>query len=250
MKDEFLATLSHELRSPLNAIVAWSHILGEPGLDAATLARAVQAIDRNSRAQAQLVADLLDVSRIVTGKFHMSLGSVRLADVIESAADTVRPAAKARGIQLELAVDPAAGPVSGDASRLQQVVWNLLSNAVKFAPDGGRVQIRSEDAGASIAALGHGRRPRHRPRIPAPRLRALPPGGRLQHSPPRRAGSRPGDRAAPGRAARRHGRGAEPRGPTGRRPDRPAPAQQGARRARARRRRGPPAQAAPSLSRT
>ena len=150
LKDEFLATLSHELRSPLNAIVAWSHILCEPGLDPATASRAVQAIDRNARAQTQLVADILDVSRIVTGKFHMSLGPVRLSDVIESAADTVRPAARARDIRLELAIDPAAGPVLGDASRLQQVIWNLLSNAIRFAPVGGRVQVRLEDAGSCI----------------------------------------------------------------------------------------------------
>lgn len=150
LKDEFLATLSHELRSPLNAIVAWSHILCEPGLDSATASRAAQAIDRNARAQTQLVADILDVSRIVTGKFHMSLGPVRLSDVIESAADTVRPAARARDIRLELAIDPAARPVLGDASRLQQVIWNLLSNAIRFAPVGGRVQVRVEDAGSCL----------------------------------------------------------------------------------------------------
>jgi PAS domain S-box-containing protein len=150
LKDAFLATLSHELRSPLNAIVAWSHILREPGLDPATASRAVQAIDRNARAQTQIVADILDVSRIVTGKFRMSLGPVRLSDVIESAADTVRPAARARDIRLELAIDPAAAPVSGDASRLQQVIWNLLSNAVKFAPAGGRVQVRLQDVGSCI----------------------------------------------------------------------------------------------------
>jgi PAS domain S-box-containing protein len=151
LKDEFLATLSHELRSPLNAIVAWSHILCQPSLDPATASRAVQAIDRNARAQTQLVADILDVSRIVTGKFHMSLGPVRLSDVIEAAADTVRPAARARDIRLELAIDPAAGTVSGDAGRLQQVIWNLLSNAIKFTPTGGRVQVRLEDAGPRIA---------------------------------------------------------------------------------------------------
>ena len=150
LKDEFLATLSHELRSPLNAIVSWSHVLGEPGLDPATARRAVQAIDRNARAQTQLVADILDVSRIVTGKFHMGLGPVRLSEVIESAADTVRPAAQARDIRVELAIDPAAGPVLGDASRLQQVIWNLLSNAIKFAPTGGRVEVRLEGAGPWI----------------------------------------------------------------------------------------------------
>jgi PAS domain S-box-containing protein len=150
LKDEFLATLSHELRSPLNAIVAWSHILLEPGLDPATVSRAVLVIDRNARAQTQLVADILDVSRIVTGKFHMSLGPVRLSEVIELAADTVRPAALARDIRLELAMDPAAGLVSGDASRLQQVIWNLLSNAVKFAPAGGSVQVGLEDSGSCL----------------------------------------------------------------------------------------------------
>jgi len=150
LKDEFLATLSHELRSPLNAIVAWSHILREPGLDRATASRAVEAIDRNARAQALLVADILDVSRIVTGKFRMSLRPVRLSDVIESAADTARPAARARDIRLELAIDPAAGPVLGDARRLQQVVWNLLSNAIRFAPVGGRVQVQVDDAGSSV----------------------------------------------------------------------------------------------------
>jgi PAS domain S-box-containing protein len=146
LKDEFLATLSHELRSPLNAIVAWAHILREPGLDRAIAGRAVESIDRNARAQTQIVADLLDVSRIVTGKFHMNLAPVRLGDVIESAADTLRPAARARDIRLELFVDPAAGPVLGDASRLQQVIWNLLSNAVRFASAGGRVQVRLDGA--------------------------------------------------------------------------------------------------------
>jgi PAS domain S-box-containing protein len=148
LKDEFLATLSHELRSPLNAIVAWSHILNDPSLDPATARLAVQTIDRNARAQAQLVADILDVSRIITGKFQMSFGMVELSDVIESAADTMRPGAQARNIQLDLAIDPAASAVSGDASRLQQVVWNLLSNATKFAPAGGRVQVRLQDAGS------------------------------------------------------------------------------------------------------
>jgi PAS domain S-box-containing protein len=150
LKDEFLATLSHELRSPLNAIVAWSHILREPDLDQATVTRAVEAIDRNSRAQAQLVADLLDVSRIVTGQFHMSVGPVRLADVIESAVESVRPAALAKEIRLEFAIDPATGPVSGDAGRLRQVIWNLLSNAIKFAPARGLVQVRLAEADSCV----------------------------------------------------------------------------------------------------
>jgi signal transduction histidine kinase/CheY-like chemotaxis protein len=150
LKDEFLATLSHELRSPLNAIVAWSHILRDPGLDPVTVSRAVEAIDRNARAQAQLVADILDVSRIVTGKFHLQMAPVALAAVIESAADTVRPAARARAIRLEVSIDPRADLVSGDAGRLQQVIWNLLSNAIKFTASGGRVQVRLENAGSNV----------------------------------------------------------------------------------------------------
>jgi signal transduction histidine kinase len=150
LKDEFLATLSHELRSPLNAIVAWSHVLCAPDLDPATARRAAEAIDRNARAQTQLIADILDVSRLVTGKFELSLGPVRLYDVIDAAVDALRPAARARDIRLELAADPAAEPVLGDASRLQQVVWNLLSNAIRFAPPGGRVQVQLEDAGPYV----------------------------------------------------------------------------------------------------
>ena len=150
LKDEFLATLSHELRSPLSAILSWAHVLRQPALDPTIVSRAIEAIDRNARAQTQLVADLLDVSRIVTGKFHMSLGPVWLLEVIESAADTVRPAAQAKNIRLELAIDPAAGPVLGDASRLQQVIWNLLSNAIRFVPVGGRVHLRVAPAGPYV----------------------------------------------------------------------------------------------------
>ncbi|HXB54803.1 MAG TPA: ATP-binding protein [Vicinamibacteria bacterium] len=150
LKDEFLATLSHELRSPLHAIVAWSHLLREPGSDPGTVSRAVEAIHRNAQAQAQLVSDILDVSRIITGQFRISRSPVGLAELIESAVDTVRLAAEARGIQLNLAIDPAAGAVLGDASRLQQVIWNLLSNAIRFAPVGGQVEVRVEAAGSCI----------------------------------------------------------------------------------------------------
>jgi PAS domain S-box-containing protein len=142
LKDEFLATLSHELRSPLSAILGWSHVLGQPGLDPLIATRAVEAIDRNARAQSRLVADLLDVSRIVTGQFQVAFSRVRLLDVIEPAADTVRPAALAKRIRLEVVVDPEAGHVQGDPRRLRQVIWNLLSNAIRFAPVGGRVLVR------------------------------------------------------------------------------------------------------------
>ncbi len=142
VKDEFLATLSHELRTPLNAVLGWSRMLKTGSLDEATAKRAVDVIERNANAQLQLIEDLLDVSRIVTGKLRLDVKAVALASVIEAAVDTLRPAAEAKSIRLQPVVDPRAGPVSGDPDRLQQIVWNLLSNAVKFTPRGGRVQIR------------------------------------------------------------------------------------------------------------
>jgi len=142
MKDEFLATLSHELRTPMNAILGWSQLLRDGKLDAATAARAVQTIDRQVKAQTQLIADILDVSRIVTGKLRLDVRRLELARVVEAALDTVRPAAEARDIDVHTELDPSAGPVSGDADRLQQVVWNLVANAIKFTPRGGRVVVR------------------------------------------------------------------------------------------------------------
>lgn len=144
MKDEFLAVLSHELRSPLNAMLGWLTLLRTKNFDEAATARALETIERNARAQAQLVEDLLDVSRIIQGKLRLNVRAVDLLPMIEAAIDTVRPAALAKNIQLQPVLDPAAGPVFGDSDRLQQVVWNLLSNAVKFTPKGGRVQIRLE----------------------------------------------------------------------------------------------------------
>ena len=141
-KDQFLATLSHELRTPLNAVVGWAHMLRSGKLDEAATARAVETIDRNARAQSQLISDILDISRIVSGKLRLNVRPVELTPVVEAALDTVRPAADAKGIRLQAVLDPGAGPVSGDADRLQQVVWNLLANAIKFTPRNGRVQIR------------------------------------------------------------------------------------------------------------
>src|SRR6185436_3843731 len=131
MKDEFLATLSHELRTLLTRI-----------LDEATSTRALEVIERNAGAQLQLIEDLLDVSRIITGKLRLDVATVEPAVVVEAALDAVRPAAEAKGVHLHPVLDPRAGPVSGDADRLQQVVWNLLSNALKFTPRGGHVQVR------------------------------------------------------------------------------------------------------------
>jgi signal transduction histidine kinase len=140
LKDDFLATLSHELRTPLNAIVGWAHVLRTPNLAPAVTARAVESIQRNAEAQTRLVADILDVSRIVTGKLRIESRRVDLGRVVEAAVETVRPSAVARQLSLEVTTD-ADVSVQGDPSRLQQIAWNLLSNAVKFTPAGGTVRV-------------------------------------------------------------------------------------------------------------
>ncbi|MBD2094302.1 PAS domain-containing protein [Trichocoleus sp. FACHB-591] len=150
LKDEFLATVSHELRTPLNAMLGWSTMLRSRQLDEATTNRAIETIERNARAQNQLINDLLDVSRIITGKLRLNVRPVILVSVIEAAIDSIRPAAEAKDIRWQSILDPNAGPVSGDSDRLQQVFWNLLSNAVKFTPKGGRVQIRLERINSHI----------------------------------------------------------------------------------------------------
>jgi PAS domain S-box-containing protein len=141
LKDEFLATISHELRNPLNAILGWSHMLLNGNLTPANATRAVETIHRNAQSQTQLVADLLDVSRIISGKLRLDVRPVDLANIVNAAVDSIRPAADAKGIRLQLMLDPAAGPISGDADRLQQIVWNLLTNALKFTPKDGRIQV-------------------------------------------------------------------------------------------------------------
>jgi signal transduction histidine kinase len=141
-KDEFLAILSHELRTPLNAVYGWARMLQAGQLDPAAAARALDVIVRQSNAQVQLIDDLLDVSRVISGKMRLDIRPVDLKAVIESALDAVRPAADAKEIRLQSALDPRAGSVSGDPDRLQQVVWNLVINAVKFTPRGGRVQMQ------------------------------------------------------------------------------------------------------------
>jgi PAS domain S-box-containing protein len=141
LKDEFLATLSHELRTPLTAVLGWTRLLGTGQLDEATQKRALETIERNAQSQVQLIDDILDVSRIIRGKLRLDVRPTELAPVIEAAVDSVRPAAEAKGIRLQVVLDPGAGPVSGDPDRLQQVAWNLLSNAIKFTPKDGRVQV-------------------------------------------------------------------------------------------------------------
>jgi len=142
IKDEFLATVSHELRTPLNAILGWATLMTRAKADDATVTRAIEAIERNAKAQAQLIEDLLDVSRMISGKLRLNVKPIELISVIKAAVDAVHPAAEAKNLQLEMVFDAAADRILGDASRLQQVIWNLLSNAVKFTPSGGRVQIK------------------------------------------------------------------------------------------------------------
>lgn len=144
VKDEFLATLSHELRTPLTSILGWSHLLTDGKLDKNQTARAIETIARNARAQGRLIDELLDISRIMTGKLGLDLRPVKLAPLIQAVVDDVRPAADARSINLESAFNSDIGPILGDPDRLQQIVWNLLTNAIKFTPEGGDVHVRLE----------------------------------------------------------------------------------------------------------
>ena len=153
LKDEFLAVVSHELRSPLNAITGWASLMRTGRLDTEQSARAVETILRNAQSQNQLIGDLLDVSRIVSGRLRLNIKPFQFSSVIEAAIQVVRPAADAKSIRIEPFIDPTAGPISGDPDRLQQVFWNLLSNAVKFTPMGGRVQIRSQQINSHVEVV-------------------------------------------------------------------------------------------------
>jgi CheY-like chemotaxis protein/nitrogen-specific signal transduction histidine kinase len=141
MKDEFLALVSHELRSPLNAMLGYARLLRNGPLDAQRVNRSVDVIERNGKAQTQLIEDLLDTARIISGKLRLEVGPVDLISVIESAAQTIYPAANAKSITIHTDLKPKIGSISGDTQRLQQVIWNLLSNAVKFTPPAGRVDV-------------------------------------------------------------------------------------------------------------
>lgn len=142
LKDEFLATVSHELRTPLTAILGWSRMLQGGSLETDMATRAIETIKRNAKVQAQIIDDILDVSRIITGNLYLELHPIELPPVLESAINVVRPTAEAKGIQIEVDFEPEPAAVSGDSNRLQQVFWNLLSNAVKFTPAGGKVTVR------------------------------------------------------------------------------------------------------------
>ncbi len=149
-KDEFLATLSHELRTPLSAILGWSHLVRSGKLDESQMSRALETIERNARSQSQLIDDLLDVSRIITGKLQIEPRPVDLSAVVEAAIDAVRPALEAKAINFENAIDVEIGLVPGDPNRLQQIFWNLFSNAVKFTPEKGHVRVEGQRSASGV----------------------------------------------------------------------------------------------------
>jgi signal transduction histidine kinase/ActR/RegA family two-component response regulator len=149
LKDEFLATLSHELRTPLAAILGWAKLLRAGSIDAGMTARALEAVERNAQSQKQLIDDILDVSRIITGKLRLDVRPVSIVSVLEGALDSVRPAADAKRITLRVSVAPRLGVVAGDTDRIQQALWNLLTNAVKFTPEGGTVEVSVGREGSS-----------------------------------------------------------------------------------------------------
>ena len=163
MKDIFFATLSHELRTPLTAIVGWVHILKEGQTDPALIQRAVETIERNLSVQNTLIADLLDVSRIVSGKLDLEMTALDLPSLVRASVDSARPTATANGIAMEVAVAPISAPISGDPARLQQVVTNLLTNSLKFTPRGGRVVVQltqdKTNAVLTVTDSGSGIRP-------------------------------------------------------------------------------------------
>jgi len=169
VKDEFLATLSHELRTPLTSMLGWANILRQAPINQETLNKGLEVIERNARVQTQLIDDLLEVSRIVSGKIHLDVHPVELSLVVEAAIAVVRPAVDAKSIRLNFTSEPALGAISADSARLQQIVWNLLSNAVKFTPEHGRIDVRLErvngHARLTVTDTGRGISPEFLPRV-------------------------------------------------------------------------------------
>jgi PAS domain S-box-containing protein len=169
LKDEFLATVSHELRTPLTAILGWASMLRKTEFDRQTAQSALETIERNARAQSQIIEDLLDVSRIVTGKLRLDVRQVEPASFIDAAVESVRPAAEAKGVRLSKALDTGPVALSGDPARLQQVTWNLLTNAIKFTPRGGRVEVRlarvSSNVEMTVSDTGAGIKPEFLPYV-------------------------------------------------------------------------------------
>lgn len=169
IKDEFLATLSHELRTPLTSLLGWSSVLRESKREEKVLHQGLEAIDRNARIQAQLIDDLLDVSRIVSGKLNLDVRPLDIASVARAAINVVRPAADAKNITVDYADEPGLGAISADSGRLHQIIWNLLSNAVKFTPHGGKIFVRVDrqgsDARVSVSDTGQGIEAEFLPRV-------------------------------------------------------------------------------------
>ncbi|MDT4898432.1 MAG: hypothetical protein QOH25_3509 [Acidobacteriota bacterium] len=169
IKDEFLALLSHELRTPLTSILGWSKLLADGKLDEQAAELALETIVRNARAQRQLIDDLLDISRIITGKLRLDVRPVELAPIIKTVVDGMRPAADARSIHLQTALDSRTSPINGDPDRLQQIIWNLLTNAIKFTPKGGRIEVRLQRSAShveiTISDTGQGIAPEFLPHV-------------------------------------------------------------------------------------
>ncbi len=201
LKDEFLAAVSHELRTPLNAILGWLQILRTTDGGEERLKRALESVERNARSQARVIEDLLDVSRMATGKLQVKMDVVDLCTVLAAAVDAVKPMATAKSLQLTLDLPSAPCLASADRDRLQQVAWNLLSNAVRFTPRGGSIDVSLSAAEPRLPPLRARHGHRHHAGVPAVRLRSLSPGGWLDDAPARRTGSRSGHRERGDRAA-------------------------------------------------
>jgi PAS domain S-box-containing protein len=150
VKDEFLATLSHELRTPLNAVLGWTNILQHGNIQSEELKQGLETIERNARIQAQIIEDLLDMSRIISGKVRLEVQQTDLSAVLNESIETLRVTAEAKSVRLQAVMDPFAGPISGDPNRLRQVFWNVLHNAIKFTPKGGKVQVRLDSVGSQV----------------------------------------------------------------------------------------------------
>jgi PAS domain S-box-containing protein len=169
VKDEFVAMVSHELRTPLNAILGWTQLMTRARTDPAIISRGLDVVARNTRLQAQLISDLLDISRIVAGKLQLDTRSVDLRSIVGQAIETIEEEAHAKGVEIDQRLDEGASLVSGDTSRLQQIVWNLLSNAIKFTPRGGRVRVSLQFAGShariEVVDTGVGIRPDFLPHV-------------------------------------------------------------------------------------
>jgi Signal transduction histidine kinase len=169
MKDEFLATLSHEIRTPLNAILGWTQLLKRDKANPEMLSEAISVIERNVRVQTQLIEDLLDMSRIISGNMRLDVQRVELSEIINAAMEGVKPTAETKGVRLEKVIDRLVGSISGDPARLQQVLWNLLTNAITFTPKGGKVRVFAEvmqsHVEISVADTGEGISPDFLPHL-------------------------------------------------------------------------------------